>query len=156
MIRALIVGVTVLALSVAAVGCDDDDEEPGGGATPGGTPTVVADPTEPADRETPEPGDPTAEPTESLGLELPQDVIDAVEAYIVDGNIPAFPETHEITPADACTTAGQVCYDPDESDFDETTATVRVYPYASDEIQNVLLENVDGEWEVTSSGSATE
>lgn len=146
--RALFLGVAIFILSIAAVGCSDDDSGEDGDTN---TPVATTEPTEPAGG-TPEPGD----PTEPLSSEIPQDVIDATEAYIVAGNIASFPSVDEIVPADECTSAGQVCYDADQSDFDETTATIRVYPYASDDIQNVLLENQDGTWIATSSGNATE
>jgi hypothetical protein len=75
--------------------------------------------------------------------------LDAVREYVVEGNVQSFPPVDEIETAPDCTTAGQVCYDLDESTWDETTATVRVYSYASDDIQDVALELQDGEWIVT-------
>ena len=154
--RILVLGVVVmLGLSVFAIACSDDDnggdDEPVATATQSEGETPSAGETPPAG-ETPLAGTPTA----PLSSELPPDVIDAVQEYIVEGNIPAFPAVDGIDIASECTTAGQVCYDPDGSTFDEETADVRVYPYASDEIQDVSLELVDGEWVVTGNGAATE
>lgn len=122
-----------------AVGCGDDSDN---GDKPVATATQVAEP--------------NGTPTEPLSSELPSDVVDAVAEYVGAGSIPSFPVATELKlPAD-CTTAGDVCYNPDASSFDETTATVRVYPYASDDIQNVQVEVHDGEWAVVSYGTPTE
>jgi hypothetical protein len=146
-IRLLILALlATIGLGLLASACGDDD---GGGGE--ATPTEQQQ-TPGSTKETPNSGT----PTEPLGVELPRSVIDAVEDYVVEGNIPAFPAVDSIAIAENCTTAGEVCYDPAASSFDETTASVRVYPYASDEIQVITLEQVDGEWTVTGAGSATE
>lgn len=122
-----------------AVGCgdgnDDDDK-------PVATSTQV--------------GEPNGTPTEPLSSELPSDVVDAVTAYVASGNIPSFPPATELKLPEDCTAAGDVCYDPSESSFDETTATVKVYPYASDDIQTLQLVEDQGEWAVVSYGTPTE
>jgi len=138
LIRTLFLGVAIFAFSIAAVGCSDDD----GGDD--GTDDLVATSTQAA-----EPTEAGGAPTEPLSSEIPPDVIDAAEEYVVGGSIPSFPATDSLVVASECTTAGQVCYDPDASSFDETEASVRVYPYASDDIQDVTLQLEDGVWVVT-------
>ena len=143
MIRVLLLGVALLGFSVGAVACDDDTDSDS---------ETVATSTQPAVATEPAGGT----PTEPLSSEVPQDVIDAVTAYVASGNIPSFPPATELKLPEDCTTAGDVCYDPSESSFDETTATVKVYPYASDDIQNLQLVEDQGEWAVVSTGDAIE
>ncbi len=152
MIRALFLGVALFAFSVAAVGCGDDDDGNNGDGEPIATATPGAEPTEPADgsptASAGSPAAPARSPTAPLSSEVPQEVIDAVEAYVVAGGIQSFPAVDRIVAAAECTAAGQVCYDADASTFEAEAATVRVYPYASDDIQDVALSFDDGIWNV--------
>lgn len=130
MVRKMLLILGLLAFAFAAA-CDDEDS---GIADDEARPTATGGATE------------AARPT----VEVPQEVFDAADAYILSGAIESIIPGRGLELPEDCTGPGDVCLElgPPTS-VSEDEAVVGIFINQSDASWEIKLQRQDGEWRVT-------